>query len=399
MQVIAFLENLRRRLVRSVSARPLLSASLAVVLLATIGFLDWRRRLGPFDLIIYNGRVFDGERWLGRAVCIGIRGGLVRRVGFLYGAASKTWLNARGQVVAPGFIDVHTHVERNIPTTRAFHAGNFVGQGVTTIITGNCGTSSLEVGELLGRIDRYGGQVNLATLVGHNSIREKVLGPGPAEPGARQLAEMTALVDANMAAGALGISTGLAYAPGCFSQREEVVELVRAAARDGGIYATHMRDEGVESRAALEEAIETARRARIALHISHFKIAAAGQWGQARERLARVEAARQQGMRITLDAYCYDASSSSMDLMLPPQLRGNQLTWRDLADPAGKKAAADQILAQLRRAGFRDFGYAAGGGVGRRPRIGGPIHPGDLSDESPNAPTSRNSRARVWPIG
>ena len=371
MPVIGLLRSVWHRVVRVVSARPFAWALVAAVLLVTIGYFDWRHRLGEFDLIIYNGRVFDGERWLGRATCVGIRGGLVRRVGFLYGARSKARLNARGQVVAPGFIDVHTHVEHNIPKTRAFHAGNFVGQGVTTIITGNCGTSSLEVGDLLGRIDRYGGQVNLATLVGHNSIREKVLGMGPAEPGARQMAEMTALVDANMAAGALGISTGLAYAPGCFSQRDEVVALVKAAARDGGLYATHIRDEGVESRAALEEAIETARLAGIALHISHFKIAAAGQWGQVRERLERVEAARKQGLRITLDAYCYDASSSSMDLMLPPQFRGNRLNWREMANPAERKAAAGQILAQLRRAGFRDFGYARVAVSGAEPELEG----------------------------
>jgi N-acyl-D-amino-acid deacylase len=330
---------------------------LLLLALLTAAWWFWRRRLGEFDLIIYNGRVFDGERFLSRWVCVGARQGRIGRVGFLFGVRSRRWLNAAGNVVSPGFIDVHTHVERNIPRSRPFRAPNFVQQGVTTLITGNCGTSSVDVGGLLAGLERNGSQVNLATLVGHNSIRQRVIGDAKWEATTDELHRMCRLVDENMIAGALGISTGLAYAPGVYSSRHEVVELARVAARRGGLYVTHLRDEGIGGEEALEEALQIGRDARIPVHISHFKVAARAQWRAARQRLDRLERQQAEGLPVTLDVYGYNASSTSLDILVPPDFRGH--LWRALLqDPGRKESLIEAMMAQLRRNGFPDYSYA-----------------------------------------
>jgi N-acyl-D-amino-acid deacylase len=325
---------------------------------AAVALWSWRRWLGEFDLVVYNGRVFDGERFLRRWVCVGVREGRIRRVGFLYGARSRRWLNGAGNVVSPGFIDVHTHVERNIPRSRPFRAPNFVQQGVTTLITGNCGTSSVDVRDLLARLERNGSQVNVGTLVGHNSIRQRVVGDAARQATNDELQRMRRLVDDNMAAGALGISTGLAYAPGIYSTRQEVVELAHAAARHRGLYVTHLRDEGIGGEAALEEALQIGREARIPVHISHFKVAARVQWRTAQQRLDRLERQRAEGLPVTLDVYGYTASSTSLDILVPPDFRGQLRSWGFFQDPARKKALIEAMIAQLRRNGFPDYSHA-----------------------------------------
>jgi N-acyl-D-amino-acid deacylase len=331
---------------------------LAVAVAVLAAWWLWRRRLGEFDLLVYNGRVFDGERFLGRWTCVGIRQGRIARVGFLFGARSRRWLNAKGNVISPGFIDVHTHVERNIARGRPFRSPNFIQQGVTTLITGNCGTSRVDVRELLADLERNGSQVNVATLIGHNSIRRKVIGDAPRAAAGDELKRMSAMIENNMAGGALGISTGLAYAPGVYSTKQEVIELARAAARHGGLYVTHLRDEAIGGEAALEEALQVGREAGIPVHISHFKVAARAQWGSAKQRLERLERQRAEGFPATLDVYGYNASSTSLEPLIPPGLRGSP-TWRAaLKDPARKRSLITAMVGQLNRNGFPDFAHA-----------------------------------------
>ena len=325
---------------------------------AAFGVWSWRRWLDEFDLVVYNGRVFDGERFLPRWVCVGVRQGRIKRVGFLYGAHSRRWLNAAGNVVSPGFIDVHTHVERNIPRSGPFRAPNFVQQGVTTLITGNCGTSRVDIRDLLAGLEENGSQVNVGTLVGHNSIRQRVVGDAARQATKDELQRMRRLVEDNMAGGALGISTGLAYAPGVCSTRQEVVELARVAARYRGLYATHLREEGIGGDEALEEALQIGREARIPVHISHFKVAARAQWRTAQRRLDRLERQRAEGLPVTLDAYAYNASSTSLDILLPPNLRGRVRSRGFFQDPAHKQAPLEAMLAQLRQNGFPDYSHA-----------------------------------------
>jgi N-acyl-D-amino-acid deacylase len=332
---------------------------LASLLLAGLGFWGWRLWLGRFDLVICGGRVFDGTRWLGRGTCVGVRDGKIVRLGFLYGARTRRFLYARGLVISPGFIDGHVHVERNIPVRRPFRAPNFVRMGVTTLITGHCGTSVRDVAQMMEQLEKAGTQVNVASFVGHNTVREAVIGNATRPATAEEVAAMCRLVERDVSAGALGLSTGLAYAPGCFAREDEVIELARAAGRYGGMYAVHLRDEGLGGEVALEEALRVGRRARIAVHIAHFKLSSAAQWGRAGDRLARLERARQEGWRITLDAYAYTASSTSLDQLVPPDLRGNSPPWRQiLSQPRRRQQAIHRVLVQLKEQGFPDFTFA-----------------------------------------
>src|SRR5215218_7340501 len=184
------------------------------------------------DVLIVNGTVVDGAGGPPRVADVAVRGGRVVAVGTwqFYFTRAKLRIDAAGRVVAPGFIDVHTHVEPNIPASGVFRAANFLRQGVTTIITGNCGRSRADVGALFAELERNGSYINVASLVGHNSVRREVMGSASRGPTAAELARMTGIVERAMQGGALGLSTGLAYAPGRFADMPELVALSRAAA-------------------------------------------------------------------------------------------------------------------------------------------------------------------------
>jgi len=311
--------------------------------------------VGYLDDLILGGTVIDGTRRPGRRLDVGVRRGRIVWVG----QWSKRWekrirvrhvADATGRVVAPGFIDVHTHVEANIPRQGPFRAPNFIGQGVTTIITGNCGTSFVDVGSLFHRLERWGSQVNVATLVGHNSLRQEVLrSPDrPATPS--EVAEMRARLHQAMEAGAVGFSTGLAYRPGVYATPQEIEELVRVVQPFGGVYATHIRDEGLHSLEALREAIGVAQRTGVRLHVCHFKLAGRAQWGRAKERLRDLETLHD---RFTLDAYPYTASSTSLEVLVPPPLlQGDAFRRR----PVEEIARAVVERARLNR--WPDFSFA-----------------------------------------
>ena len=332
---------------------------LAFLVLCAGIFLALQRRHGLYDLVIENGTVFDGERMLPFGTGLAIRAGKIEKVGLVYGMRAKRRIDAWHRIVSPGFIDTHVHVEANLSPNRSFGAWNFVNMGVTTVITGNCGTSTLEVGKMLAAFDRKGGQVNLATLVGHNSIRELVM-KGVRRPANNdEIKTMRLMVDRAMHEGALGFSTGLEYAPGVFSDTEEVAGLADAAARWGGVYATHMRDEGLGYADSLRESLDVARRAQIPLHISHLKIASKKKWPEMQHALDLLDDARREGRSVTEDVYAYDASSTSIDLLLPPEFRGNSWTPRSvLSDPSRRAELVRGMLANLAANGFADFSYA-----------------------------------------
>jgi N-acyl-D-amino-acid deacylase len=332
---------------------------LLFVCLLILLLLLWQAFKPPYDLIIRNGQVFNGERFLTLPRDVGIRGGKVAAVGFLYGIPAKEIINARGRVVAPGFIDTHVHVEASIVLGRPFRAPNFLKMGVTTVVTGNCGTSHTRLREILDSLDQKGGHVNIVTLVGHNTIREQVMGQDPDKPSPTQLRAMEAQVEDAMRAGAFGLSTGLEYAPGIYSGRDEVVALAEVAARYGGIYATHVRDEGNGLMNSLEEAVDIAKRARIPLHISHLKRASKRDWGKMPEVLAFLDSERPSLPALTHDVYAYTRSSSSLDLLLPSDFRGMLAQSRSiLDDPIKRKRLVQGMLEQLKSDGFTDYRFA-----------------------------------------
>jgi len=289
-----------------------------IALVAFVGAAAGLARDGElplYETLIRNARIVDGSGGAWYRADIGVSRGRIARIGRLTGARARRVIDAQDRVAAPGFIDVHTHVERELPARP--DAVNLVADGVTSIVTGNCGGSALPIGEWFGGLARAGTAVNVASLVGHNSIRQAVLGIQDRPPKPRELAEMEMLVARAMEEGAAGFSTGLIYIPGTFAETPELVALARAAARSGGIYATHMRSENVKLFEAIEEALAIARAAAIPLEISHFKVSSKKLWGESPRMIERVERARAQGIDVTLDVYPYAASSTGLDTLLP----------------------------------------------------------------------------------
>ena len=211
-----------------------------------------------YDLAVVNARIVDGtgNPWFRGA--IGIRNGRIVKVGNINPNEAKETIDAQGKIVAPGFIDVHTHVEDIYDNP---NAENFVRMGVTSLVTGNCGGSATDIREFLGRIKEKPLAVNLATLVGHNSVRGKVMGLDNRAPSVDEQSKMEQMVERAMKDGAVGFSTGLIYLPGTFSKTEEVVALAKVASRYNGIYASHIRDEGTEVVKAIEEAVNIGEQA------------------------------------------------------------------------------------------------------------------------------------------
>ena len=291
------------------------------------------------DLVIAGGLVLDGTGAPAAAADVGVAGGRIVEVGRLRGARAGRTLHADGRVVCPGFIDMHAHDDFNLPVNP--RAAEKTRQGVTTLVTGNCGLSPAPLGTthrqaVLDAVDTLDSGLaydwptfgafldrmpplgpNVATLVGHGTVRAAVLGGEARAPRADELPRMAAIVDEAMAAGAFGLSTGLFGPPSGYAATDEVVALARVAAQHGGSYHTHMRDEGVRIAEAVDEALAIGARAGCPVQISHLKISSLDRWGRAPEILAAIAAARARGVRVTCDQYPYHASSGGLRHHLP----------------------------------------------------------------------------------
>jgi N-acyl-D-amino-acid deacylase len=248
---------------------------------------------GQYDVLIRNGRLVDGTGNPWFRADVAISGGRIAAIGKLEGATAGRVIDAAERLVAPGFIDVHTHIENTI--LERPEARNFVADGVTTVVTGNCGNSRTDLAKYFDEIAAKGAALNLASLVGHNSVRSAVMGTANRAATADEMDRMKALVDQAMQEGAVGFSTGLIYIPGTYASSEEVVELAKAAGRHGGVYASHMRDEGSKVQEAIAEALRVGREARMPVELSHFKIDNRRLWGMSEKTLAMIETARREG--------------------------------------------------------------------------------------------------------
>lgn len=358
--------NYRSRLFRPASAL------LAVLLSSGLtGPLRAGRQAEPaYDLLITNARVVDGTGNPWFRADVAVRGGRIARVGRVAPAEARRVLDARGQVLAPGFIDVHTHAENLYQHPEA---ENFVRMGVTTLVTGNCGSSALDVGKYLGRAAETPPAVNIATLVGHNTVRRAVFGDVNRAPSPEELEKMRGLVERAMRDGAVGLSTGLDYVPGEYAKTDEVVELARVAARFGGVYATHMRNEGVGVADSVRESIEVGERAGLPVEISHFKISTRRLWGRSDVTLGLVREARRRGLPVTVDQYAYTASSTSLDSRLPDWVEegGREEGRKRIADPAQHARIVREMREGLKASGFKDFSYAAVASYRAKPEYNG----------------------------
>jgi N-acyl-D-amino-acid deacylase len=310
-----------------------------------------------FDLIIKNGRVADGTGNPAFFAEVGIAHGRIVAVGALTNTAARE-LDARGLIVAPGFIDLHTHADDVAEQPRA---ENFVRMGVTTVVAGNCGGSASDVSQFFREIEAQRVSVNVATLVGHNTIRRQAMGGAfNRKPTDAELRQMCTLTERAMRDGAQGLSTGLIYLPGTFAETEEIIALARVVAREGGIYATHMRNEGTEIFQALEETMRIGREAGLPVHVSHLKLGGERSWGQADKVLAFLDNTRRAGQDVTWDQYVYTASSTTLSRLIPEDARegGAEAFAARVADPARRAEIVAGIKRQLQDRGREDFGYA-----------------------------------------
>lgn len=296
-------------------------------------------KASDYDLIIKNGRVIDGSGRPAFNADVAIKGDRIARVGNLAGARAKRTIDARGQIVAPGFIDMLGQSESFLLIDP--RAMSKVMMGVTTEITGE-GESIAPLndqilkeqedfnrrykltvdwrtlGEYFSRLEKQGSGVNLGTFVGATQVREYVIGYDDRPPTPEELGQMRKLVADAMKDGALGVSTSLQYVPARFAKTDEIVELAKVAHQYGGIYITHQRSEANAIDDSMKEVFEIARRANIPAEIWHFKTAYKKNWGRMPEMLRRIEAARRQGLKITADVYPYVAGSTSLSACLPP---------------------------------------------------------------------------------
>lgn len=273
--------------------------------------------------MITGGRVVDGAGGPWYYADVGIRGDTIVAVGRLAGKKSSRVVDAKGRVVAPGFIDIHTHARRGIfqdPT-----AQNYIRQGVTTLMEGNDGSSPIPLRPFFEKLQAAPMSVNFGAFAGQGSIRQEVVGlvNRPATP--EEIASMRNLVEQAMRDGAFGMSTGLFYVPGNYSPTAEVVQLAEVAGRLGGMHVSHMRNEAEAVEESVRETIRIGEQAHIPTQITHHKIIGKSNWGKSKETIALVEAARARGVDATIDAYPYTASSTGTAALFPQwSLEGGQ---------------------------------------------------------------------------
>lgn len=310
-----------------------------------------------YDVVIINGRVVDGTGNPRFRADVAIKDGRIARIGHIDPSQASKTIDARGQIVAPGFIDVHTHVEGIYSQPEA---ENFVRMGVTSLVTGNCGSSATDIGQFLGRIKEQPLSVNIATLIAHGSVRSRVMGLDNRAPTPEELQKMEAMVEQGMMDGAVGLSTGLIYVPGTYAKTDEVVALARVVARHNGLYATHMRNEASQIVEAIRESISVGEEAGLPVEISHFKIASRKLWGKSKITLGLVRKARQRGLAVTVDQYAYTASSTSLDVRLPEWALagGREEGKKRLADKETHQRIVREMREFLRKSGIKDYGYA-----------------------------------------
>ena len=310
-----------------------------------------------YDLLITGGQVIDGSGAPMRRADVAIEGGRIAAIGSLASATAREIIDATGLIVAPGFIDVHTHADDLAAHPRA---ENFVRMGVTSIVAGNCGSSALDVGEALTKIREAGAAVNFATLIGHNTVRESVMGNADRAPSIPELARMQSLVWRAMTDGAVGFSTGLQYVPGTYAAAPEIIELARIAATAGGVYASHMRNEGTALEAAVTETLRIGEATGARVQISHLKVDSPSRWGASAGALALIQAARARGLTVEEDQYAYTAASSTLGIRFPSWALegGREKTAERLNDPATWARVKTDMAALLRERGLSDLSFA-----------------------------------------
>jgi predicted amidohydrolase YtcJ len=270
------------------------------------------------DVVFKGGTVVDGTGAPRRPADVAVRGDRIVAVGSFEVEPGAKVIDASGLIVAPGFIDLHTHSDEGIIRPRTRLNANYLTQGVTTIVTGNCGGGALDVARYFAAIDAHGAGTNVIHLVPHGAVRSAILGQADRAPDADELDRMKRLVERDMRAGAWGMSTGLIYVPSRYARTDELVELAKVVRGHGGIYASHIRSEGAALLGAVDEAIAVGRGTGVPVHISHLKASGKPYWGTVRGAIERIASARAAGLVVSADQYPYIASSTRLAAMVVP---------------------------------------------------------------------------------
>lgn len=297
------------------------------------------------DVLLKNGLILDGSGTEGVVGDVAILKDQIVAVGSFEVAQVGRTIDCTGLVVAPGFIDLHSHSDGPItrPSTRS--NANYITQGCTTVVTGNCGSGPVDVAKYFAEVDSAGAGTNVLHLLPQGSLREEVMGRANRPPTDAELDRMKDLTAKAMKDGAVGMSSGLIYVPSSYAKTEELTELAKVVAEQGGLYASHIRGEGNELLAAVEEAILIGREANLPVHISHFKSSGKNNWGNLRVAADLVERARAEGQLVTADQYPYVASSTSLEANLIP-------TWASEGgrDELRKRLRDESALPRIRKA-------------------------------------------------
>jgi N-acyl-D-amino-acid deacylase len=302
-----------------------MSAMLRTVIalcVAAVGFTAEPAQPAHFDVLIRNARVMDGtgNPWLRGD--LGVSGDRIAAVGRLADATAARTIDAHDRIVAPGFIDVHSHAAQGIHNDHSLRqAQPLLAQGVTTFVANPDGEGPVDLAAQRTELESLHTGPNIALLIGHGSVRAAVMGTARREPTPDELQKMKDLVRRGMADGAFGLSSGLFYVPGSFAKTEEVIELTKVAAASGGLYTSHIRDEGnygAGVRASVQEVIRIADESKTIGIVSHMKALGRDSWGLAPALLGDIDAARRRGVQVFADQYPYEASLTSLSAALTP---------------------------------------------------------------------------------
>ncbi len=301
-----------------------------------------------YDLIIRGGRVLDGTGSGWFRADVALRGDAIAAIGKLDGATARRVIEANDLIVAPGFIDIHSHARRTI--FEETKAENYIRQGVTTAIEGPDGSSPLPLKPFFDQLRQARIAINMGALVGQGSIREKVIGLVNRRATPDEIEKMKALTKEAMEQGALGLSTGLFYVPGNYTPTEEVIELAKVAGRMGGIHTSHMRDEASGVLKSVEETIAIGERGGLPTQVTHHKIIGKDNWGRSVDTLRLVAEARARGVGVTIDQYPYTASSTGLAALLPQwsQEGGQRELVKRLEDPATRAKIKAAVIESIK---------------------------------------------------
>lgn len=304
------------------------------------------------DVVLVGGTIFDGTGKPGFVGDIAIREDRIVAIGRFEASPGALRLNCKGLFIAPGFIDLHNHSDSGMVSRATRTNVNYLMQGCTTIVTGNCGFGPVDMAAYTRKMEAAGIGTNVAHLLPQGSLRREVMGTANRKPTAEEMQQMQKLAEKAMRDGCFGMSTGLIYVPSSYASAEEIAAIASVVGRHGGIYVSHIRNENVALLAAVQEAMTIGRRAHCPVHISHFKSSRRESWGLVRRAAQMIQQARNAGQIVTADQYPYTASSTSLDATLIPtwaRAGGRKALLQRLDDPQQGKKIRDSMVNNIRK--------------------------------------------------